>query len=72
MEVNQIRNDSLKESLANTAINILLHSNLVTESDLSGLKVDIGYLFAKEDGEYESLFKLMLPAETFFFALQEV
>ena len=71
MEVNQIQNSRLKENLANAAINILVQNNLVTQDDFKGLGVDIGYLFTKENGELESLFKLMFTSKTFFFALQE-
>jgi len=71
MEVNQIRNSELKENIVNTAINILVQNNLVTQDDFPGLNVNIGYLFTKENGQFESLFKLMFTTKTFFFALQE-
>ncbi len=71
MEVNQIRNSELKENIVNTAIRILVENNLVTEDDFPGLNVNIGYLFTKENGQLESLFKLVFTAKTFFFALQE-
>ena len=71
MEINQIRNSELKENIVNTAIGILLENNLVTNDDFPGLNVNVGYLFTKENGQLESLFKLVFTAKTFFFALQE-
>ncbi|MBO4882493.1 MAG: DUF4272 domain-containing protein [Lachnospiraceae bacterium] len=71
MEVNQIRNSELKENLVNTAINILVQNNLVTKDDFPGLTVNVGYLFTKDNGQFESLFRLDFTGKTFYFALQE-
>ena len=71
MEINQIRNSQIKESLVNTAINILVQNDLVTKEDFPGLTANVGYLFTRENGQFESLFKLTFTSKTFFFALQE-
>ena len=71
MEINEIRNNTIKEKLANTAIKILLGSNLITNEELLSIKVNFGYVFRKEDEKIEALFKVRTTTEkNFYFALQ--
>ena len=70
MEQNQIYNSQLKENVVNTALGILVNNKLVTREDFNGLSVNIGYIFTKEDGQIEALFRTAFTDKLFFFALQ--
>lgn len=71
MEINQVFNSELKETLANTAIGILLENNLITEEDFKGLGVEFGYMFTTEEEQLEALFKVFFGETRMYFAAQK-
>lgn len=70
MEINQKYNRDITESLFNTAIGMLMQNEIITEKDFSSISVNLGYLFSKEDGELESLYKINAGGRSYYFALQ--
>lgn len=70
MEINHISNRELKYNIGNTAINLLLSSQEIKESDLANIVLEFGYLFQKEDGEFEVLFKIISGIKIYYFAIQ--
>lgn len=71
MEKNQIFNSNLKQAIVNNVVGSLLQNNMIEQSELSSLAVHFGYLFAREDEQIESLFKVSVTGKSFCFALQE-
>lgn len=71
MEINQIYNREVKEYFANTALDVLIQNNLITEEELKGLSVGWGYLFTTDEGQYEGLFQICLAGKEFYFAAQK-
>ncbi len=70
MEINQKHNKSLINSVCNTIVGALLEQEMISREDLSSLGAHVGYLFTKEDGELEGLFRVSTDNDTFYFALQ--
>ena len=70
MEINQKHNRDIAGSLFNAAISILVQNEQITKEDFPSISVNLGYLFSKEDGELEGLFKIKTADDQFFFALQ--
>ena len=71
MEVNQAYNRELKESLVNAAIGVLMQNNLMTQEDLKGLSVSLGYLFTTEENQVEGLFQMCVSGKNYYFAAQK-
>ncbi|MBQ9488714.1 MAG: hypothetical protein IJU80_02150 [Lachnospiraceae bacterium] len=71
MEVNQAYNRELKESLVNAAIGVLMQNNLMTQEDLKGLSVSLGYLFTTEENQVEGLFQICVSGKNHYFAAQK-
>ncbi|MBO6297347.1 MAG: DUF4272 domain-containing protein [Lachnospiraceae bacterium] len=71
MEINQIHNSELKESLANAALGVLMQNDLVKQDELEGLGYSVGYLFSLDDGQIEGLFKITVSGKDFPFAAQK-
>ena len=70
MEINQKYNRDLTESICNTIVNGLLNQEMISKEDLPSLGIHLGYLFSKEDGELEGLFRVGTEDDAFYFALQ--
>ena len=70
MEVNQINNRNVKEKLAGYALNVLESQKLITEKDYKNLSFSFGYLFSKEDGVLEGLYKVSNGDNIYYFAVQ--
>lgn len=69
MEINQMYNRDLRENLFNAALGVLFDNNLIQQEDLKDLGVTVGYMFSKDDGQIEALFKIFAGKE-FIFAAQ--
>ena len=71
METNEINNKKLKEELANYSLEMLLSKNIINTNDLSSVECIYGYLFTKDDGVLEALYKLSIKDKnTYYFAAQ--
>jgi len=68
-KTNEINNKELKETLANTALSILIQGEHY--DDLLGLTVEFGYLFDFEGHGIEALFKIITDKGIFYFAAQK-
>jgi len=66
---NEIGNEELKESIANNALATLQQG--VDYDDLSGLKLEFGYLFYIDGRGIEALLKLITDKGTSYFAVQK-
>ena len=72
MEVNQISNFELIRDVSNKALNYLISQNKINPNNLPKIKSEFGYMFTREDGYLEALFKLIVNNEmNFYMALQE-
>lgn len=69
--VNQIDNRELKENLADSALAVLVNSQLMTFEDFAGIKVEFGYLLMIENHGLEALFKVMKDNDVYYFAAQQ-
>lgn len=66
---NEIGNKSLKEHLANTALQMLIEG--VDYNQLAYTECTFGYLFVIDGHGLEALFKITTDKGTFYFAAQE-
>ena len=71
MEINQVYNRELKEYFVNTAIGVLMQNNLITNEELRGLSITMGYLFSTEERQIEGLFNISCAGKDFYFAAQK-
>lgn len=71
MEINQINNSGMKEKISTLAIKTLLSNQIITQEDLTNIRVDFGYIFTKEDGMLEALLYVLTKSQNkYFFAAQ--
>ncbi len=68
-ETNEINNKSLKEGLANIALQTLIEGEDYAE--LANTICQFGYLFLVEERGVEALFKITTDKGTFYFATQK-
>ena len=54
MEINEMRNSKLKQSIADIIVQMLLNMKLITENELPSFQIQFGYIFTKEEGVLES------------------
>lgn len=71
MEINEMRNSKLKQSIADIIVQMLLNMKLITENELPSFQIQFGYIFTKEDGVLEALMKIICNNKTFYFASQK-
>ena len=71
MEINQRFNTDITQTLFNTSIGMLISKEEISKEDLSSISIHLGYLFSKEDGDLEALYRVTAADKTFFFALQK-
>ena len=72
MEINEINNREIKQTLANCAIKILLSQNIITNDELISAQFSYGYVFTKDDGVLEALYKVIINKEKmYYFAAQK-
>lgn len=70
-EINQINNNKLKSNIANLTANLLLNQNIILQEELINLSINYGYIYTKENGEIEALFKTICNAKTNYLAIQK-
>ncbi len=71
-EVNKVSDTVLTGNIGSQAVTFLLNANLVTSNDLANLQIDFGYLYQRDNGMLEGLFKVILGnGKVFPVALQE-
>ncbi len=68
-EKNEIGNKQLKETLANTALQMLKEE--IEYDELLGTRCEFGYLFVIDGHGLEALFKITTDKGTFYFAAQQ-
>ena len=71
MEINQMYNRQIKEAIVNSAVGLLIENNLITREEFPTLSVNAGYVFSKDDGNIEALFRIAVTGKQFFFAVQD-
>ena len=72
VEVNQISNGQIKDVVGSFAMSLLMGQQLVNNDMLmhSKIKAEFGYLFTKEDGATEGLFKIKVDDKEYYFGVQ--
>ncbi len=72
VEINQISNGSIKDTVGSFAMTLLMGQNLLNRDMLinSKIKAEFGYLFTKEDGATEGLFKIKVDDKDYYFGVQ--
>lgn len=68
---NQISNKELKETLADTALALLVNTQEITVDDFVGIKAEFGYLLMIKDHGLEGLFKIIKDDKIYYFAAQK-
>lgn len=71
MERNLMFDKGTKINLGNMAVSLLLQKNIINNDDLKKLKLDYGYIFEKNDGQIEALFRILLLDKKCYFAFQK-
>ena len=71
METNLIANKELKVNVLDTSVAYLINMNAMTKEDLPYLKAEFGYIYQRDDGYIEALYKIIKGEEIFYLALQE-
>jgi len=74
VEVNQISNGSIKDTVGSFAMTLLMGQGLINRDMLINpnikIKAEFGYLFSKEDGATEGLFKIKVDDKEYYFGVQ--
>ena len=71
MEKNLKFDNNTKTNLGNAAVQLLIQKNMINDNDLKSLKLEYGYIFLKDNGEIEALFRVVLAEREYYFALQK-
>jgi len=74
VEVNQISNGSIKDTVGSFAMTLLMGQGLLNKDMLINpnvkIEAEFGYLFSKEDGATEGLFKIKVDDKDYYFGVQ--
>lgn len=71
MERNLKFDKNTKINLGNAAVQLLIQKNIINEDDFKNLKLEYGYIFEKDNGQIEALFKIILLEKEYYFAFQK-
>ena len=58
MEINEINNRQLKIEILNYSVGFLVENNIIKEEDAPYTEGSFGYIYKKDNGEIEALYKI--------------